>query len=86
MINSALKLGLDEVQAELLVKQTFFGSINLYQQSNLSCEEWISQVSSKGGTTQAAINTFGSQNLEKAIKRGINSAFSRAVELGNMED
>jgi pyrroline-5-carboxylate reductase len=84
MINSALELGLNEAQAELLVKQTFFGSINLYQQSNLSCSEWIKQVSSKGGTTQAAIDTFSNENLDNIIKQGIESACNRAIELGNM--
>jgi len=82
MIDSALELGLDEIQAELLVNQTFFGSINLYQQANLSCQEWIKQVASKGGTTEAAINKFNQEKLSKNIKKGINSAFKRAVELG----
>lgn len=82
MIDAALKLGLNQVEAELLVNQTFFGSISLYQQSNLNCEEWISQVASRGGTTEAALTSFDKASLHEAIQQGIVQAHERAKELG----
>jgi len=82
MITSAVEMGLEYSAAELLVKQTFTGAMHLYQQNSLSCEEWISKVSSKGGTTEAAIASFEKDNLSSQINRGVAFAQMRASELG----
>jgi len=71
MIEAAKKLGFSESQAELLVGQTFMGSVHLENRNNLSCKEWIAKVSSKGGTT-----------LHDNIIKGLEAAHQRAVELG----
>ncbi len=82
MIEGAMKLGFNESQAELLVWQTFVGAIHLHNKNNLTCEEWIQRVSSKGGTTEAAIDVFKEAELDQDIQKGIRAAFNRAVELG----
>lgn len=82
MINAGIELGFKESQAELLVWQTFMGAMHLHNKNNLSPEEWIARVSSKGGTTEAAVTIFKNKELEQTIQEGIKAAFKRAVELG----
>ena len=80
-MQSARDMGFSDAEAQLLVKQTFLGSINLLNKNNLSCSEWITKVSSKGGTTEAAIRQFGQIELEAGIKTGLLAAETRAQEL-----
>lgn len=82
MIKAALEMGFSESAAELLVKQTFRGAVDLYNKSDLTCDEWIKRVSSKGGTTEAAMNSFINNAVHKDIMEGANAALNRAIELG----
>lgn len=82
MIEAAKKLGFSESQAELLVGQTFMGSVHLENRNNLSCKDWIAKVSSKGGTTEAAIKKFDNQEVHDHIIKGLEAAHNRAIELG----
>ncbi|MGB1204558.1 MAG: pyrroline-5-carboxylate reductase [Chitinophagales bacterium] len=83
MIKTAMELGFNESQSELLVWQTFTGAMYLHNKNNLSCSEWINRVSSKGGTTEAAVNIFKETAVETHINQGLKAAFKRAVELGS---
>ncbi len=85
MMKAALKMGFTEAQADLLVWQTFIGSLHLQNKNSLSCEEWIQKVASKGGTTEAALKVFNSNDLEDGIVAGLEAAFRRAEELGRKE-
>jgi pyrroline-5-carboxylate reductase len=82
MIAAAREMGFDRPQAELLVAQTFSGAVELYTKNDLTCEEWIKRVSSKGGTTEAAMNTFRQTSVFEDIISGAQSALQRAKELG----
>ena len=82
MMQRARTLGFSESEAELLVLQTFAGGISLYQANNLNCDTWIARVSSRGGTTEAAMKCFDAAQLDAAIASGLQAAFDRAVELG----
>jgi pyrroline-5-carboxylate reductase len=55
---------------------------DLYNKSDLSCENWIAKVASKGGTTEAALGVFNAGNLHNGIIAGAQAAQKRAVELG----
>jgi len=83
MMKAAKQMGFTESQADVLVWQTFIGSIHLQNKNNLSCEDWIAKVSSKGGTTEAALKIFEACDLEKGIVQGLEGAFKRAIELGD---
>lgn len=82
MIEAATEMGFNESQAELLVAQTFRGAVELQMKNDLSCREWIQRVSSKGGTTEAAMNTFRATSVFEDIKSGARAALQRATELG----
>ena len=56
--------------------------IELYNKSDLSFEEWIKRVSSKGGTTEAAMSTYREKAVREDIMAGARAALNRAVELG----
>ncbi len=82
MIEAAREMGFTHSQAELLVAQTFRGAVELQMKNDLSCADWISRVSSKGGTTEAAMNTFRTTSVFEDIKNGAKAALARAEELG----
>ncbi len=82
MIEAATEMGFNESQAELLVAQTFRGAVELQMKNDLTCREWIHRVSSKGGTTEAALNTFRATGVFEDIKSGARAALSRAIALG----
>ena len=82
MTEAARQMGFNESEAELLVNQTFRGTVNLHTKSNISCQEWMNRVASKGGTTEAALASFAKTEVEKDIITGANAALNRAIELG----
>ena len=82
MVEAAQNMGFSNSEAELLVNQTFSGALDLYSKSDLSCDEWISRVASKGGTTEAALLSFSESKLNESIVAGADAALKRAIELG----
>lgn len=85
LVEAAQKMGFSQKEAELLVFQTFLGSIHLYQNHNLNFEEWINKVASKGGTTEAALNHFQQTHMSENIVEGTMKALKRAYELSNVD-
>lgn len=83
MIKAAVDLGFNESEAELLVNQTFMGSVSIQNSYSLSNEEWIKKVASKGGTTERALQVFEKGKLEKTIIEAVKAANDRALELGS---
>ncbi|CAN5902209.1 pyrroline-5-carboxylate reductase [soil metagenome] len=82
MIHTAQEMGFTQPQAELLVEQTFMGAVHLLNLNTLSCRDWIGKVSSRGGTTEAAVESFKQSHLEEAIGEGLKKAHERAIALG----
>lgn len=82
MMEAAQNMGFNHSESELLVSQTFRGAIELYNKSSFSCEEWIQKVSSKGGTTEAAMRSYRSNAVHEDIIAGAQAALDRAEELG----
>ena len=83
MINTAMEMGFTQPQAELLVEQTFMGAVHLLNINSYTCKEWIAQVSSRGGTTEAALEFFARANLGQNISEGLKKAHERAITLGS---
>ncbi len=83
MIQAAVDLGFNESEAELLVNQTFMGSVAIQNSYSLSNEEWIAKVASKGGTTESALKVFENGILENTIIDAVKAANHRAAELGS---
>ncbi|NUM56811.1 MAG: pyrroline-5-carboxylate reductase [Candidatus Hydrogenedentes bacterium] len=82
LVKAAQQQGLTEKQATALATQTLLGSGLLLQQSGESAATLRERVTSKGGTTEAALKTFREKGLEGAIAAGVQAAVARAKELG----
>ncbi len=79
---AAREMGFDEVQARALAVQTFVGAAQLAAQAPESIEQLREQVTSKGGTTAAALASFERDEVKQAIVRAAHAARTRATELG----
>jgi pyrroline-5-carboxylate reductase len=80
MIEAAQELGLEKSVAQKLVAQTIIGAGETGKDiDNLKRE--IINVSSKGGTTEKAIDIFKQTKLDAIIKLAVNAAHERSKEL-----
>ncbi|GAA4290707.1 pyrroline-5-carboxylate reductase [Aestuariibaculum suncheonense] len=82
MMEAAMQMGFSKEDSTILVRQTFTGAVELFNQSNLSPNSWMERVASKGGTTRAALDSMEDNNVNELIKDAAFAAFNRAVELG----
>ena len=73
--------GLPEKVARELAVQTAVGAGLLAKGSPLSPAELKKQVTSKGGTTEAALKVFEEEGLGGIISRGLGAALKRGKEL-----
>jgi pyrroline-5-carboxylate reductase len=79
---AAMELGFAEEVALKLAKETFIGTSKLLEDSDLTPAEWRAMVTSKGGTTEAALKVFEEKGLERIFVEGVKEAERRARELG----
>ncbi len=79
---SCSHLGFNESEAELLVNQTFMGSVAIQNSYSFCNQVWIAKVASKGGTTESALSVFENGYLEKTIVVAVKASNDRALELG----
>jgi pyrroline-5-carboxylate reductase len=78
---AGVKLGLSEELAAHLAAQTALGAGKMLVESNRSAEQLRHQVTSPGGTTQAALDTMFEQGLPNAVRAGVTAACKRSEEL-----
>jgi pyrroline-5-carboxylate reductase len=83
LIEGAIGLGLKRQDAEALVLQTILGAAHLMEKSSKSPAELRRDVTSKGGTTERAIEVFEKSDLPGIIAKAVQAACQRAKELGN---
>ncbi|MCK5726972.1 MAG: pyrroline-5-carboxylate reductase [Thiotrichaceae bacterium] len=81
MQNTAMTLGLSKEEAQLLVVQTALGAAKLAMESNDDAGLLRQRVTSKGGTTEAAIKVLQDGGLEDLFSQALNAAAQRSIEL-----
>jgi pyrroline-5-carboxylate reductase len=81
MQKAAIGLGLDPTISRDLVLQTALGAAQMAQQSELSTEQLRINVTSPGGTTEAALNELVKGGLAQNFEKAIEAAFKRSVDL-----
>lgn len=86
MQDSGIALGLSAADSYLLTLQTMAGAARLAQEQNQSFEELRANVTSKGGTTERAINCLFDNNFKGIIDEAIRAAAARASEISNSSD
>ena len=83
MVRSAVAMGLTAEQGRELALGTFAGAAALAQGSKESLETLRERVTSKGGTTHAAITALDAAGVAGAFGGAIEAARRRARELGD---
>ncbi len=83
MMQAALEMGLSADQGRQLALATFAGSTALAQASDEPPELLRERVTSKGGTTFAALAAMEADGVKAAIVRAVKAAQVRARELGD---
>jgi pyrroline-5-carboxylate reductase len=84
LCEAAVAQGFDPDTAMLLARETVIGSAKLLEQSPLSPAELRIQVTSPGGTTQAALECFERQAFRNVVRQAVDAARIRSVELSRM--
>ena len=79
----ALKEGFSKEQAEIMVRGTFDGALELLANSDAEPAELRRNVTSRGGTTERIIATFDQADLEQIFHAGLRAAVARAEEIAN---
>ena len=80
---AAVEMGLGEEQGKQLALATFAGATQLAAQSGESLEVLRQRVTSKGGTTHAAISSMEGAGVKGAIVAAMKAAAARGRELGD---
>jgi pyrroline-5-carboxylate reductase len=82
--NAAREMGFSPEQARSLTVQTFVGAAKLAEQSTDPIATLRERVTSKGGTTAAALDAFNVGQAAAAIRSGVLAANTRGRELGDI--
>jgi pyrroline-5-carboxylate reductase len=82
LIEAAVNIGISRPDAEQLVRQTMMGSVQLLLKSGKQPAALRRAVTSKGGTTERALQVFASGHFSKLIRDAVQAAYLRAQELG----
>jgi pyrroline-5-carboxylate reductase len=82
MMQAATDMGLSAEHGRRLAYETFKGATALARSSNESPETLRARVTSKGGTTHAAITAMEAAGVKPAIVRAVREAHLRAKEMG----
>lgn len=80
-IAAAKKLGFKEAEARQLVYKTLLGSSHLLEKSKFDAATLRAKVTSKGGTTQAAMGVFFKRKFDPMMQEALLAAKKRAKEL-----
>ena len=86
MVSAGVRMGLSAEQAHQLAVGTFVGAAELARSSKDSPAVLRDKVTSKGGTTYAAISRMQSDGLADLIAAALQAAHQRSIELGGSLD
>lgn len=84
MQQAGIELGLDSETAKQLTLQTALGAARMALESTDEPDELRRKVTSPGGTTEQAINTFQSEQLERIVAKAMTAARDRSIELSDI--
>ncbi|PHS18588.1 MAG: pyrroline-5-carboxylate reductase [Kangiella sp.] len=83
MVDQAVSLGFNAKDARTLITQSFIGTAKLAQfKSDIQLDDLRQAVTSPGGTTFEAIQSFKNNNFSEIVKEAVNAAYNRGVSLG----
>lgn len=77
----AKAFGFSDQESRLLVQQTALGAATMVKENNISIAQLRENVTSKGGTTQAALSSFINAGIDTMVDNAMSAAFNRAQEM-----
>lgn len=81
----AIQMGFTDEQAKLLVLQTAQGSVEMVAKNpDISLATLRENVTSKGGTTAAALDTFKQLELPETVAKAMQAASDRGAEMQSL--
>lgn len=83
MVQAGVDMGLSHEQAHKLAVGTFVGAAELARSSDEPPEILRARVTSKGGTTYAALTSMEQDDIKLQFMRAMHAARRRAAELGD---
>jgi len=83
MVSAGVMLGLDEQTATTLAIETAYGAASMARQGDTAPAQLRENVTSKGGTTAAALAAFDQRKFADIVSEAMQAANDRAVELGD---
>lgn len=83
LVEAATKIGFSHEVANELVIQTVVGSCIYLQESGWDAGDLRRMVTSRGGTTEAALRKLGDAGFNHLVMSAVEAAFNRAKELGH---
>jgi pyrroline-5-carboxylate reductase len=83
---AAVQLGLTEQTARLLVQQTALGAAKIALESSESPAQLRQRVTSPGGTTQRAIETFEQGGFTELVAKALHAARDRSIEMSKQAE
>ncbi len=83
---AAMAQGLPQAAARLLAAQTCLGAGRMLREGDVDAAELRRRVTSPGGTTQAALESFAADGFEKIVARAVAAASERGRELSRRID
>ena len=79
--NAAIGQGFNSEEARALSLATFKGAVSLAEQTGEEFGQLRQKVTSKGGTTHEAIETFKRHHVAEAIEEGVCACVRRSQEM-----
>jgi pyrroline-5-carboxylate reductase len=86
LIEAGVAQGLDRLVATQLATQTFIGAAHLLVDTGETPQALRAKVSSRGGTTIAALQAMSDAGLDAVLRAGVEAAAARAKEMATELD
>jgi pyrroline-5-carboxylate reductase len=83
--DAGIEQGFSPEVATLLANQTLLGASKLLVDQEVSAEELRTQVTSPGGTTHAAIESFLADGFASIVSKAVEAAKVRSIELSKLD-
>lgn len=82
MAKAAQNLGFDDTDAEKIAREVLIGAAKVLEANpSITVSEWRERVTSKGGTTEAALNVLNASNAGVTTTQAAEAARDRSREL-----
>ena len=82
LVQASLDLGFSQKQARQMVLETILGSAKLAAQSDESAQTLRERVTSKGGTTEAALKVLAEKGFKTSLMEAVMAAATHSSDMG----